>query len=397
MIVMRAALKTRRAQVSRLERQYMDAADDQYPDAALYGMEYQTAAEALTAAEIKLKQREAALGVAENQELKRLASSEYIRLRMNARALKRRLRDRLRSRKFELDKVERSFRRLVNGERVFFYFFHVQHGTKKETEQKLYAHTESAVKRREPTINKLNNEYNKLCENIAKLIKERKAPAGAIAPRPIPAKQLWKLDVDNAIWEDVGLDDEEPNTAPPAWLCNEKVQSGIKAMLELDRCEEEDIRLKKERCALQVWFAEEWAIVNLAIDQAGTCILERLANQSTHDLLVNAPDKYQLELLRDNLVRLCATWEKWLPDLGVDEEGLPPWGPSAPQLAMCIVDAHLPARGKDRHYAGRPDAVDDDGEEDIEAETGGEDQDFETLEALATADVYRNETQDDYY
>ena len=119
MIVMRAALKTRRAQVSRLERQYMEAADDEDPDAALYGMEYNTAAEALTAAEAKLKQKEAALGVSETQALNRLASSEYMRLRMNARALKFRIRNALRARKFELDKVERSYRRLINGERVF--------------------------------------------------------------------------------------------------------------------------------------------------------------------------------------------------------------------------------------------------------------------------------------
>ena len=186
---------------------------------------------------------------------------------------------------------------------------------------------------------------------------------------------------------------------PPAWLCNEKVRSGIKAMLELDRCEEEDIRLRKERCALQVWFAEEWGIVNLAIDQAGTCISQRIANQLTDNcvLLDSAPDKYQLELLRDNLVRLCATWEKWLPDFDVDEAALPPWGPSVAQLSACIVDAHLPVRGEDRHYSKRSAELDDDNESEIEVEIGGEEQDFETLEAFETADAYRNEPRDDYY
>ena len=60
------------------------------------------------------------MGVNEHQQLKKFAASEYFRLRMNARAVLRRLRDRLRSRKFELDKVERSFRRLVNGDWWFF-------------------------------------------------------------------------------------------------------------------------------------------------------------------------------------------------------------------------------------------------------------------------------------
>ncbi|KAJ7061896.1 hypothetical protein B0H15DRAFT_746585, partial [Mycena belliarum] len=150
----------------------------------------------------------------------------YLQLKMNARALKHRLRDRLRARKFELDRVERSFRRLVN-------------------EQKLYTHTESAVKRREPTISKVNSEYNKLCREMSRLVAEGKAPRGAIAPVEIPAKGIWKLDVDDAVWEDVGLDDDEISaTEPPPWLSDEKVCSGIKAMLELDRSAEEDLRLK---------------------------------------------------------------------------------------------------------------------------------------------------------
>ena len=119
---MRTALKTRRTQVSRLEQQFMDAADDEDPDAALYEMQYTAAREALAAAETKLRKKEAALGVEQNQALKRLADSEYMRLVMNARALKRRLRDRLRARKFELDRVERSYRRLLHGERAFIFF-----------------------------------------------------------------------------------------------------------------------------------------------------------------------------------------------------------------------------------------------------------------------------------
>jgi hypothetical protein len=121
-IVMRAALKTRRNQVSRLEQQFMDAADDEDPDAALYEMQYTAARDALTAAETNLRKKEQALGVEQNQALKRLAESEYMRLVMNTRALKRRLRDRLRARKFELDRVERSYRRLLNGESDLSFF-----------------------------------------------------------------------------------------------------------------------------------------------------------------------------------------------------------------------------------------------------------------------------------
>ncbi|KAJ7867489.1 hypothetical protein B0H14DRAFT_2177689, partial [Mycena olivaceomarginata] len=149
----------------------------------------------------------------------------YMRLWMNARALKLRLRERLRARKFEMDVVERAYRRLMN-------------------DSKLHAHTESVVKRRKPTITKIAAEYNKLCGQLAKLIKDGKAPAGSTAPLPIPSKGLWQLEVDDVIFLDIGLDDADDNDGePPPWLCDEKMWVGIKGMLQLDRCDEEDARL----------------------------------------------------------------------------------------------------------------------------------------------------------
>ncbi|KAJ7495581.1 hypothetical protein FB451DRAFT_1387603 [Mycena latifolia] len=341
-ILMRGALKAQETQVENLRQAFLDAVMDEDASAPLHQVAFDSADKALKTAQTKLRQKESALGVTERQSLRGLANSEYLRQRMNTRALKRRLRDQLRSRKFKLDKVECSFRRLVN-------------------DQKLYAHTESAVKRRKPTISKLNNDYNKLCAQMSKLIKEKKAPRGAIAPLPIPVKGIWQLDVDDGIWQDVGLDDDDGDgdgEAVPPWLGDEKVRSGIKAMFELDRCAEEDVRLKKERRALQEWFAEEWAIVNV--------VLQRAELQE---------DKYQLQLLRDNLVRLCATWQKSLPDLGVEDAGLPAWA----------------ARGEDRHYAS------DDDEEDGGEDSGCEDEDFGTLDAVDTADIYRSAQEPEFY
>ncbi|KAJ7484357.1 hypothetical protein FB451DRAFT_1392915 [Mycena latifolia] len=335
-ILMRGALKARETQVENLQQAFLNAVMDEDASAPLHQVAFDSTDEALKTAQTKLRQKESALGVTERQSLRGLANSE----------------------KFELDKVEHSFRRLVN-------------------DQKLYAHTESAVKRCEPTISKLNNDYNKLCAQMSKLIKEKKAPRGAIAPLPIPVKGIWQLDVADGIWQDVGLDDDDGDgdgEAVPPWLGDEKVRSGIKAMLELDQCVEEDVRLKKERRALQEWFAEEWAIVNMALQRAEL-----------------QEDKYQLQLLRDNLVRLCATWQKSLPDLGVEDAGLPAWGPSAAQLATCVVDAHAAARGEDRHYAS------DDDEEDGGEDSGREDEDFGTLDAVDTADIYRSAQEPEFY
>lgn len=58
-----------------------------------------------------------------------------------------------------------------------------------------------------------------------------------MAPVPVPAKGLYQLDVDDVIWQDLGLEDEEGT--PPLWLCDDNVRSGIRAVLQKDRCNEE--------------------------------------------------------------------------------------------------------------------------------------------------------------
>ncbi|KAJ6630057.1 hypothetical protein B0H10DRAFT_2172881 [Mycena sp. CBHHK59/15] len=331
-MLLRAAVKTRQGQVRELRQRFLDAVQQDHPDAAMRRAEYLATQQALQKAEGTL---------------------EYMQLRMNARALKLRLREQLRARKFEMDVVERAYRRLLN-------------------DAKLRAHTESAVKRREPTIAKLVTEYNKLCAQMAKLICDRKAPSGSMAPLPIPPKGLWQLDVDDTIFQDVGLDDrDDDNDEPPPWLCDEKVCTGIKALLELDRCDEEDAQLRREKLVLRVWFGEEWKMIAEAIEGAASDV-----------------DEYHLRLQQDRLVRLCATWDKSLPDMGVNIAAMPLWGPSAVQLARCRVDAHLTVRGEDRHYGEENDEGDD--KVDPGKESGGEDNDFGVLDAMERADIYRN-------
>ncbi|KAJ7840691.1 hypothetical protein B0H14DRAFT_3695455 [Mycena olivaceomarginata] len=344
-LLLRSAVKKQADHVNRLRAKFLAAAEDADEEADYYQVEFDKADAARAKAEKTLREKERALGVGERRALNKMSHIQYYNARMNARATKRRLRQR----KFELDLVERSFRRLVN-------------------EQKLYSHTEAAVKRREKGIQNLALEYNKQCAKVAQLIRNKNAPRGALAPRPIPDGQLWKLDVDNDIWEDVSLDDDETEeqTTPPPWLCDDGVRAGIKALLQIDRCREEDIRLKKERAALQVWFAEEWALVNHALEEAGT-----------------APDRYQYELMRDDLVHLCATWQKSLPDCGLDTSTLPPWGPNATQLARARLDTRRAARGEDRHYN-----IDEEDFSDEEEgyESGGENEVFSMLDTLATAE-----------
>ncbi|KAG6822302.1 hypothetical protein H0H92_014385, partial [Tricholoma furcatifolium] len=59
---------------------------------------------------------ESALSIKDNASLTRLMKNEYVALCVNALGVKERLRDKLRSRKFELERVERALRKQVNGE-----------------------------------------------------------------------------------------------------------------------------------------------------------------------------------------------------------------------------------------------------------------------------------------
>ncbi|KAF7341286.1 hypothetical protein MVEN_01864700 [Mycena venus] len=307
-VLLHGTVKTRRAQTVTLMEKFVEAVETDDPNYGLYQAEWEAAEKALEKAESTLRRKEEELGVGENNELERLSQSEYTRDVMNARALKLRLRERLRARKFEFNPVEHTCRRLA-------------------TDDKLRAHTESAIKRREPTITKIAAEYNKLCAKIAKHIETSQAPRGAIAPLPIPPNGLWQLDVDDAIFQDMGLQ----------------------------------------------------AIVIFGG-------LSHLTGFPESDV-----DKYHLQLHQDKLVRLCATWDKCLPDFGAKMGPLPPWGPSSSQLSKCRVDAHNAAHGEDRHY-GEDNAWSD--EEEESEGSRGEDEDFGIMEAVERADLYRNDEND---
>ena len=55
---------------------------------------------------------------------------------------------------------------------------------------------------------KLAHTYNGLCKQMQELVKQHRAPPLAVPPEPIKSDGLFKLDVDDDIWQDVGLEDE---------------------------------------------------------------------------------------------------------------------------------------------------------------------------------------------
>jgi len=193
---------------------------------------------------------------------------------MKALALKQRIRDRLWHRKFELENLERAYRKTVN---------HL----------KLEKHAQSQLKRKEPGIQATARKYNKLCTDLSQMMEKHTAPKGAIAPLPIHLDGLFKLDVDVDIWQDIGLtDDTDDMINTPEWLGNDEVCTGIKALLEYDHCVEEMRRVKHERTYMQEWFQKEWMVVQAAIED-------------TTDINI----LFQLDRHRNHLLQLCVTWD----------------------------------------------------------------------------------------
>ncbi|KAI6098777.1 hypothetical protein EV401DRAFT_2061976 [Pisolithus croceorrhizus] len=193
---------------------------------------------------------------------------------------------------FEMERLEHSYQHTVS-------------------EQRLQNHTEASVKRCEPGIGKPASSYNNLCLQMVGLIQQGKAPQGSIAPLLIPRDSLFKLDVDDDIWQDVGLGDDSDGFLPP-WLADVKVCSGIRSLLDLRRCEEEERHLLQERKALIHWFAEEWGRLQQTIGGAD----DNLA--------------YELDCRASALSGLCLMWQKQLRDFpGAPEEY---WGASDEEL-----------------------------------------------------------------
>ncbi|RDB30787.1 hypothetical protein Hypma_005865 [Hypsizygus marmoreus] len=300
-----------------------------------------------------IAQKKKILGVEDRANLKKLVKNKFLQARMNARALKQRIRSRLRERKFELERLERAYRHTVSNEK------------------KLHDHVSSQVKRHEPGILQLCKKYNDLCADMTRQITRGEAPAGAVAPLTLEKDGLFKLDVDDDIWQDIGLNDEDDSgNGVPEWLANEKMRQGIKAMLEVDRCEEEQQRLKKERCAMQEWMLEEWVSVEKAIS----------------DCIHNSDLTYQLLLHQNYLLKLCALWQPLVVNIPGIYELSNDWGPSNDQILEAI---------KNEATASYDEETEKEEEEEEEEEEYGQANEHEDLwdamEMTSFADAYRLE------
>ena len=264
------------------------------------------------------------------------------------------------------------------------------------TERKIASNTESSIKRREPGILKLAKTYNDICKEMHSLARKPKAPRNIVMPNPIDTHKLFSLDVDDDIWQDIGLDEIEDNEGTPLWLGDSNTRDGIKHLLILDRCLEEEARLKRERLALQEWMYEEWMTLQRALMSGGRSNPLYIISTTDGHPDVSEDMTYQLALRRKELRRLCARWMSTvqpMPTDGTDVE----WGPSLMDLTASddgTVDMpDAPADGlRQRNQSGDGDnglQEDEDSEGDVSESPGEEDDLLDEAESVALMDIYR--------
>ena len=111
-LVLETSLADKRKEISKLEKTLING--DPF-DISELSEQLDDARRHFAALDQGLRRKRAALGVGEQQDLKKLQQDAFLCMRMNALALKERIRDRLRQRKFEIEKLERNYRHSTNS------------------------------------------------------------------------------------------------------------------------------------------------------------------------------------------------------------------------------------------------------------------------------------------
>ncbi|EJD49274.1 hypothetical protein AURDEDRAFT_59670 [Auricularia subglabra TFB-10046 SS5] len=192
----------------------------------------------------------AMLGTEQCRRLETMRGNEYICARVNARALRAKIRQGIVAHKFERRKLERAYRQQI-------------------LQAKEHSQTKDLVHRRERTITAQIQKYNELVDKMGALARQGKKPTPRVPlPRKLDSKKIFKLDVDDDIWqEDPGLG-PQGETSLPRWQTDVDMKRGIRALLEKRRCVEEMERVEAEVRALGMWWGNEDSRMRAIADDA---------------------------------------------------------------------------------------------------------------------------------
>ena len=126
---------------------------------------------------------------------------------------------------------------------------------------KLHQSTLKAIQKRKPALLTAIPKFNKYCATLAEL---HKPEWGIPLPAPLPVTlNSLRGNGSTVLMEDVWIS-RMPGTLP-RWLEDSDVHKGIRAMLKIDQCREECLRLGIEADNLCRWFGWELSAVETAL------------------------------------------------------------------------------------------------------------------------------------
>ncbi|KAF9502834.1 hypothetical protein BS47DRAFT_1403052 [Hydnum rufescens UP504] len=154
-------------------------------------------------------------------ELNRLKKDKWVNIQLNLHALCEQLLKKLRARKFELATLDRANLSCI-------------------LDQKTKAHVEKAVKNRSGGIDATVKKYNARLKELVALRGRGGIRRDAYIPPMLTMHGLYKLDVDQDIWEDSRGDIADfPDGVVPPWLADPSVKEGIRISQEVASCQQE--------------------------------------------------------------------------------------------------------------------------------------------------------------
>jgi hypothetical protein len=159
--------------------------------------------------------------------------------------------------------------------------------------------------------------------------------ANVILPPAIILKTLFKLDVDDDTWHDIGLEDlEEFGGVLPPWLSDDTVQASICFNQEVLNCEGELAHCHMECAVMQTWFEEEYEATSFAEQYtSGGHRHVSLIDTDIYDL-PDADLKYHLQIHLQSLGALGEMWRQKMLAL----VSARPWPEMVP--AMLFIPTH---------------------------------------------------------
>ena len=185
---------------------------------------------------------------------------EFVRTLLMARDLKINIRKRAIGSFFEWEKLDRA----VGGRDGTLgpssqLFLNIDRSDIPSIGTKLHQQTRKAISRRRPALMMAIRKFNGYCETLERLYD----PEWKIS-LPLPLSlQLATLRDQPSLMEDAWITRSQGEM--PRWLDDSDVRDGIRAMLKLDRCAEESVRLRCETVNLTSWLQHEYSAVELVL------------------------------------------------------------------------------------------------------------------------------------